>query len=94
MQSHQIQYHHRIMPRTTIDLDAPVLEELKRIQEEEGGSLGSVASSLLIDALAERKKGGPVHRLRWKARPMGARVDLEDKEAIGAILHERHRGSE
>lgn len=82
------------MPRTTIDLDAPILEELKRIREEEGGSLGSVASSLLTDALAERKKGGPVRRLRWKARPMGARVDLEDKEAIWAILHERHRDSE
>ena len=82
------------MPRTTIDLDAPILDELKRIREEEGGSLGSVASNLLTDALAARKKGGPARRLRWKARPMGARVDLEDKEAIWAILDERHRSTE
>jgi hypothetical protein len=74
------------MPRTTIDLDAPILEELKRIQEEEGRSLGAVASSLLTDALAARKKPAPVRRFRWISRPMGSGVAIEDKEAIWAIL--------
>jgi predicted DNA-binding ribbon-helix-helix protein len=42
--------------RTTIDLEAPVLEELKRVQQEEGVSLGKLASRLLADALDFRRK--------------------------------------
>ena len=74
------------MTRTTIDLDAPVLEELKRIQEKEGRSLGAVASSLLADALAARKKPAPPRRFRWNSRSMQPRISLEDKEALWAIL--------
>jgi hypothetical protein len=81
-------YHQRTMPRTTIDLDAPVLEELKRVQEEEGRSLGAVASSLLADALAARKKPTVARRLRWKSRSMGIGVAIEDKEALWSILDE------
>lgn len=76
------------MPRTTIDIETPILEELKRLQEKEGVSLGALASTLLSDALAARKKPGPARRLRWNARPMNARVSLEDKDAVWAILDE------
>lgn len=76
------------MPRTTIDIEAPILEELKRLQLKEGISLGSLASNLLADALAARKKAGAVRRLRWSSRPMNARVSLEDKDAVWAILDE------
>lgn len=68
------------MPRTTIDLDATVLRELKQRQRETGGTLGELASELLASALAKRE--GERRPLRWSARPMGARVDLEDKEAL------------
>jgi len=74
------------MPRTTIDIEAPILDELKRLQEKEGISLGALASNLLADALAARKKPGAMRRLRWNARKMEARVSLEDKDAIWAIL--------
>jgi hypothetical protein len=76
------------MPRTTIDLDEPLLEELKRIQEE-GRSLDSVANSLLADALAARKKAP---RLRWIVRNMGKpRIPLEDKEALWDLVDERYK---
>jgi len=76
----------RIMPRTTLDIDTPILEELKRIQDDEGTSLGALASSLLADALAARKKKAPHRQFHWNARSMQARVSLEDKDAIWAVL--------
>jgi len=52
--------------RTTIDLEAPVLEELKRVQQEEGISLGKLASRLLADALDfRRKKTAKPSKLSW-----------------------------
>jgi hypothetical protein len=73
--------------RTTVDLDAPILRELKRLQKVEGKSLGRLVSDLLAAALATRK-GPPRVRspFRWIGRPMGARVDLGDKEAVHALL--------
>ena len=43
------------MPRTTLDIDAPLLRELKKLQEKEGRSLGKIVSQLLAEALARRK---------------------------------------
>ena len=76
------------MPRTTLDIDATVLAELKARQRAEGKTLGSVASELLAQALATRRTDpGP---LNWLSHPMGApTVDLEDPEALWAVLDER-----
>ena len=41
------------MTRTTIDIAAPVLRELKERQRREGKTLGALASELLARALAE-----------------------------------------
>jgi hypothetical protein len=80
------------MPRTTIDLDEPILEELKRIQKEEGVSLGAVASGLLADALAARRRPKRAPRLHWIVRDMGKpRMPLEDKDALWDILDERYK---
>jgi hypothetical protein len=72
------------MPRTTLDLDAGVLRALKRRKLRTGESLGQVASELLAGALRE----SPVDRTRvtWRSAPMGARVDLDDKEAVRRAL--------
>jgi len=43
------------MARTTINLDDPVLADLKRLQRKEGKPLGELASELLASAIAERK---------------------------------------
>jgi len=71
------------MPRTTVDIDAPILRELKRLQAREGQSLGRVISELVAEALATRKVPSPVAPgLEWIARPMAPRLDLADKDAI------------
>ncbi len=76
------------MARTTLDIDAPILDDVKRIQEREGGSLGAVVSRLLAEALSlrARETQGAPPELRWTRREMGARVDLRDKEALYRIL--------
>jgi len=68
--------------RTTLDIDDPVLRELKRRQRAEGKSLGKVASELLARALAETGEAKAPAKLAWTAQAMGARVDLADKDAL------------
>lgn len=68
------------MPRTTVDLDAAVLRELKRRKRASGQSIGQLASELLAGALREPRTAYP--GLRWRSARMGARVDLDDKEAV------------
>jgi hypothetical protein len=82
------------MPRTTVDIDAPVLQELKRMQHREKKSLGRLVSDLLAEALAARRAGQIVEEapFEWVSRPMGARVDLTDKEALHRLLDEEDEG--
>ena len=81
------------MMRTTLDIEGPVLKELRAIQKREGGSLGALVSRLLAGALA--RQGRPAKKtFRWTARPMRARVDLADKEALYAILDRADRVAE
>lgn len=68
------------MARTTIDLDAAVLRELKRRKRSTGQSIGQLASELLAGAL--REPASERQALRWRSARMGARLDLEDKEAV------------
>lgn len=76
--------------RTTLDLADPVLKELKEVSMEEGGSLGEVASRLLADALSVRARGRKTKtQLDWSSQPMGARVDLADKDAVYRALDGR-----
>lgn len=77
------------MARTTLDIDTPILKELKKLQREQRRSLGKIVSQLLAEALARRKTVSAVPTLRWVSRPMHARVDLSDKEAVYAAL-DRH----
>lgn len=72
------------MPRTTIDLDPTVLRELKRRAHARGTTLGRLASELLATSLREDRP--PSVPLEWRTAPMGARVDLRDKEAVRRAL--------
>ena len=80
----------RIM-RTTIDLDPAVVKELKRRSKGAGKSMGRLASELLATSLREQEglhEGPPP--LEWIARDLGRPlVDLEDKEAMRAVLDVR-----
>ena len=75
-----------IMPRTTVDIEATVLRELKRLQRREGKPLGQLISELVASALAREERDETSEPLCWTSRPLGARVDLEDKEAVRAVL--------
>ena len=81
----------RIM-RTTIDLDPTVLKELKRRSKGAGKSMGQLASELLATSL--REHGGSretLAQLEWISKDLGQPlVDLEDKEALRAVL-DAHR---
>jgi hypothetical protein len=72
--------------RTTIDLDSSVLAQLRERQRREGKTLGQVASELLAQALADTATADQLHPLAWTSRRMGARVDLDDRDAVAALL--------
>ena len=80
----------RIM-RTTIDLDPTVVKELKRRSKGAGKSMGQLASELLATSLGEQDGRHRIpHGLTWIAKDLGRpRVDLEDKEAVRAMLDVR-----
>ena len=77
----------RIM-RTTIDLDPAIVKELKRRSKGAGKSMGRLASELLATSLREQeglRQAQP--DLNWIAKDLGRPlVDLEDKEAMRAVL--------
>jgi hypothetical protein len=68
--------------RTTIDIDDPILREVKAIHEREGRSIGAIVSELLAGRRPARAKPP----FRRTSRPMKALVDLTDKDAHYAIL--------
>ncbi len=76
-----------VMARTTLNIDTPVLDELKRIQRQEAKSLGKLVSELLTDALGRRgREAREGAGFEWISKPMAARVDLSDKEALYAAM--------
>ena len=81
--------------RTTVDIDDPILKDLKKIQQKEGKSLGRMISDLLAKAIAERKSPKASARpARWISKAMGARVDLADREALYAAMEQEPQPTE
>jgi hypothetical protein len=75
------------MARTTLNIDDPVLADLKRLQRIEAKPLGDLASELLATAIAARKSAhAPVPRLHWTSKAMGALVDISDKDELFAAM--------
>ena len=72
--------------RTTLDIDPPILKEVKSLHEREGRSMGAIVSELLAEALARRRSPRATPPFRWTSRTMKPRVDLSDKEAVYAAL--------
>lgn len=75
------------MPRTTFDIEAPILAEIRALGKRDKRGMGRVVSELLADALARRKQEprNPT-RLGWVSRPMGLRVDIDDRDALYGAL--------
>lgn len=82
-----------IMPRTTLDLDATVLGDLRRRAAEEGKSMGQFASELLAIGLDDKTVPEPPP-LQWARKDLGLKVDLEDKDAVWRILDAEEFGGE
>ncbi len=74
------------MPRTTVDIDAPILREVKALQKKVGLPMGRVISKLLAEALKSEEAGRKPRRFRWTSRAMQALLDLTDKEAVYAVM--------
>jgi hypothetical protein len=73
--------------RTTVDIDDPILKEVKSLGKKEGKSLGRMVSDLLARGLKTRDTAGKTRKARrWITRPMASRVELADKEAVYAAM--------
>ena len=72
--------------RTTLDIDDPILRNLKQLKKIEGKSMGRLVSDLLAQALRQDAEPAAGPSPLWISRPMGARVDLSDKEALYRVL--------
>ena len=57
--------------------------------------MGAIVTELLADALSRRQRGSAAlwPRFSWTSKPMGARVDLMDKDAVYALLDRDERTS-
>ncbi len=62
-----------------------MLRQLNERKRRAGKTLGRLVSELLASALRDDAGRAPRH-LAWTAKPMQARVDLEDKEAVRRVL--------
>lgn len=82
------------MARTTIDIEDPILRDLKALQKREGKSLGKLISELLAEVLNQRQRTERAEspRFRWNEAPMDALVNLEDKDAVWRALDEAEPG--
>ena len=74
------------MARTTIDIDDPILNEIKAIQKKEGRSMGKIVSQLLAEALVKPVNSAKTPGFKWISQSMGSLVDLSDKDEVYRIL--------
>ena len=74
------------MALTTLDIDDPILKEIKAIQKREGRSMGKIVSQLLAEALIEKKTPAKAPKFKWISRSMRALVDLSDKDEVYRIM--------
>jgi len=79
------------MARTTLDIDTPLLKEIKRLQRTEKKTLGRLVSDLLAQALGmhqRRRLAAPP--FAWGSQDMKAKVDLADRDAVYDALETGH----
>jgi hypothetical protein len=75
----------RILARTTLDIDTPLLKDLKRLQRSEKKSLGRLVSDL--QALAARRRARrPAPVFGWVSQDMTSKVDIADRDALSDVL--------
>jgi hypothetical protein len=77
------------MPRTTVDIDASVLRELKKRQVRERKTLGQLVSELLAKAIESENHTPEPRPFNWVTKDLQPRIDIEDKDALWSVLDER-----
>jgi hypothetical protein len=74
------------MPRTTLDIDSVILEELRARAKAEGKTIGQLTTELLRDAIENPGRTTPCE-FAWTTHRMGTPlIDLEDKAAVEQVL--------
>ena len=73
--------------RVTIDITAPILDELQRFTKKNGGTLDELVNRLLAEGLNSRHALDAGSKLVWTSQAMRARVDLSDKDAVKALVN-------
>jgi hypothetical protein len=69
--------------RTTVDIDDPILRDLKTLGKKEGKTLGRLISDLLAESMDRHKTGkNRQPPPQWITKAMDARLDLADREAL------------
>lgn len=63
-----------------------MLGQLRARQREQGGTLGSLVSELLARALRQTEAMQPRAAFEWAAADLGARIDLDDEDAVARAL--------
>jgi len=74
------------MARTTLNIDTPILRDLKRLQRREKKPLGRLVSDLVAEALARRGQEPDLPVFEWITEEMKPLVDIADKESLYAAL--------
>lgn len=76
------------MARTTLDIDTSVLGEIRALAARRHRPMGEIVSELLAEALAGLRVGESALKpeFRWSSQEMRALVDLEDRDAVWALL--------
>lgn len=74
------------MSRTTLNIDEPILNELKRLGRKRGKSLGRLVSDILAEALPRHEATESPPPFEWAASPGDLLVDPLDKDAIHVLL--------
>jgi hypothetical protein len=81
--------------RTTVDIDEPILKDLKKLQQKEGKSLGRLISDLLAQAMGGRISSKTSAKPpRWISKSMGARMDLADRDALYTAMEQEYPTTE
>ncbi len=69
------------MVRTTVDIDASVLRELKKRQERDRKTLGQLISELLAKAMESENDTTAARPFRWVTKDLQPRVDIDDNRS-------------
>ena len=77
--------------RITIDIAAPILDELNQITKENGGTLSEIVNDLLAEVLSMRRASAAAREFEWLSQPMRGRVDLDHKDAVHALVEDNRR---